>query len=292
MSPPPGTLSLGTFGAMIESFFERAFTLPLGADRPAATDWVHALELLERELVPCEIERLHYHPGDTCCWCDIEARTGAVTFGTAEPPVSPETHQIERLWKAIVAVPRPLPTYALAGRYGLPVETKGEEDEQAERMGRVVVSWVLVAVGVLWLFARPGYTQMSFAVWLTAIFIRAQPPIKKWLTRDRDARRELSLAYQRWEHVQELWKADCSTAPFERTLANLEAAKNELIALSGISNTEQHRQLLLARLREGPRELQQRLTNLAAAQARVQKLVDSCWQALVKARYDVSGHQK
>ena len=92
--------------------------------------------------------------------------------------------------------------------------------------------------------------------------------------------------------MQELWKADCSTAPFERTLANLEAARNELVALSGISNTEQHRQLLLARLREGPRELQQRLTNLAAAQARVQKLVDSYWQALEQARHKVRDHQK
>jgi hypothetical protein len=65
-----------------------------------------------------------------------------------------------------------------------------------------------------------------------------------------------------------------------------------MLSLSGIADTEQHRQMLLRRLREGPTELYQKLTHLAAAQARMQKLVDSYWRELVKARYNVFDHQK
>jgi DNA-binding helix-hairpin-helix protein with protein kinase domain len=291
MSPPPGTLSLQTFGPLIETLFERAFALPLGAPRPAATEWVQALELVERELVPCEIERLHYHPGKTCCWCDIEARTGAITFGNSEREVSPEAEQIEKLWQAIVAVPRPMPTYALAGRFDPPV-AKWEEDAKADHMGRIVISWVLVAFGVIGLLVRTGDVTVTLPLWAFAVFIRVQPHLKQWFGKGKKVQQELYLAEQRWEHIQERWKSDCSTAPFERTFAGLEAARDELVALSGIGNTEQHRQLLLARLREGPTELYRKLTNLAAAQARTQKLVDSYWRALVKARYDVFGHQK
>src|SRR6185503_8970572 len=182
---------------------------------------------------------------------DIEARTGAITFGNTAREVSPEAEQIVKLWQAIAAVPRPPPTYALAGRFEPPV-AKWEEDEKSERMGRIVVSWVLVAVGFLWLFARPGYAHMSFVVWFAAIVLRAEPPLRKWVERNGKAQRELLLAEQRWEHVKERWKTECSTAAFERTLANLEAARNELVSLSGIGNTEQHRQMLLTRLREGP----------------------------------------
>jgi DNA-binding helix-hairpin-helix protein with protein kinase domain len=291
MSPPPSTLSLDTFGPLIATLFERAFTLPLGAARPAATEWVQALELVERELVPCELERFHYHPGSTCCWCDIEARTGAVTFGNTEREVAPEAEQIEKLWKAIVAVPRPLPTYPMAGRFEPPV-AKWEEDAKADHMGRIVISWVLVAFGVIGLLVRTGDVAVTLPLWALAVFVRAEPHLKKWRHKGADAKRELYLAEQRWEHIQERWKVDCSTAAFERTFAGLEAARNELATHSGIGNTAQHRQMLLNRLREGPTELYQKLTNLAAAQARTQKLIDSNWRALVEARYKVFGHQK
>jgi len=291
MLPPPGTLPLQAFGTRIAALFELAFAPPGGADRPVAIEWIAALEALERELTPCELVPLHYHRGKYCCWCDIEARTGALTFGNPQPQVSPEAEQIEKLWKAIVAVPRPLPTYAMAGRFEPPV-AKWEEDVKSDRMGRIVVSWVLVVFGLIGLFERSGQVGVTLPLWGLAVFVRAQPHLKQWFRKGANAKQELYLAEQRWEHVQERWKTECSTASFERTLAGLEAARNELVSLSGIGNTEQHRQMLLTRLREGPTELYRKLTHLATAQARMQKLVDSCWQALVKARYDISGHQK
>lgn len=111
MSAPPGTLPLGAFGTRIANLFERAFAAPGNAERPAATQWINALEDLERVLAPCEVSRLHYHHREYyCCWCDIEGRTGVQLFAAQLPAAEAfNTAALKSLWDEITAVPRPMP---------------------------------------------------------------------------------------------------------------------------------------------------------------------------------------
>lgn len=82
MEPPPGTVRLADFPARIHQLFEEAFSpLHVGA-RPAASDWVAAMQEFEGELRMCGRNKLHHfsrHAAE-CPWCRMENCYGRPLF--------------------------------------------------------------------------------------------------------------------------------------------------------------------------------------------------------------------
>jgi DNA-binding helix-hairpin-helix protein with protein kinase domain len=112
MSAPPGTLPLTTFGRPIARLFERAFAPPGGEEeRPSAIEWIDALQDLERQLTACPRRPRHFHPrGASCCWCDIEWRTGAKLFEDGQSAnAESDAVTAQQLWQAIEGVQPPTP---------------------------------------------------------------------------------------------------------------------------------------------------------------------------------------
>ncbi|WP_321402910.1 topoisomerase DNA-binding C4 zinc finger domain-containing protein [Maridesulfovibrio sp.] len=80
-TPPPGTLTLGTFPNAIAHRFENAFGLNPSA-RPSAREWIHALNSLEGSLGHCSKIKTHYYPSSAegCVWCKLASSSGFDMF--------------------------------------------------------------------------------------------------------------------------------------------------------------------------------------------------------------------
>lgn len=95
LTPPPGALRLDEIAAPLAELFERAFAPEAPGRRPAAADWVAALEAAEAALAPCPADPRHHRPAERpgCPWCRIERDTRAPVFpapgtpGAAPPPL-------------------------------------------------------------------------------------------------------------------------------------------------------------------------------------------------------------
>jgi DNA-binding helix-hairpin-helix protein with protein kinase domain len=142
MEAPPNTLAIESgAGREIKALFERAFapSAAHGHARPAASDWIDALERLEKALEPCHWNRAHvYARGQPSCpWCALEQRTGVDLFSfiptdqTQAPAID-----VEAVWQAlgtlkVPGVPKAKPAlhFSTAGGRPLPAQL-------AEKMNR------------------------------------------------------------------------------------------------------------------------------------------------------------
>jgi DNA-binding helix-hairpin-helix protein with protein kinase domain len=93
MDQPPGTPALSDFPQDIANAFEAAFGRSSRDSRPSARQWIDVLGALERSLIQCSYEKLHWYPVEAseCLWCAMERELGATLF---IPPV-PEAERIE-----------------------------------------------------------------------------------------------------------------------------------------------------------------------------------------------------
>lgn len=91
MDQPPGTPSVAAFNKTIASYFETAFSIDGVKKRPSAAEWVGCLMQLQRGLVQCEDNRLHYIPDTAtdCPWCELESQYGNVLFAPYLPVAAP-----------------------------------------------------------------------------------------------------------------------------------------------------------------------------------------------------------
>ena len=110
MSPPPGSLSVEALGGPVQDLFEQAFSPSSSRSgaRPAADQWVVALEELGRNLRQCRANPGHHHLSSLgeCPWCRIEAVSGRALF----PLVFVGGGQgvsIAALWQQALAIPDP-----------------------------------------------------------------------------------------------------------------------------------------------------------------------------------------
>jgi DNA-binding helix-hairpin-helix protein with protein kinase domain len=109
MEPPPFSLPLHDASAPIARLFVRAFgrAEARGASRPAAREWVEALDELEPRLVICGEDPRHVHAGlDGCPWCRIEAAGGPAFFFLPQG-TDAGAFDLEATWRAIEAVRPP-----------------------------------------------------------------------------------------------------------------------------------------------------------------------------------------
>ncbi|WP_024550023.1 helix-hairpin-helix domain-containing protein [Siccibacter turicensis] len=82
MEPPPGTVRLKDFPASVHQLFEEAFSPANVGKRPAAADWVAAMQAFEGELRMCSRNKLHHYArhATECPWCRMESRYGRPLF--------------------------------------------------------------------------------------------------------------------------------------------------------------------------------------------------------------------
>ena len=82
MEPPPGTVRLTDFSGRIHQLFEEAFSPLHVGKRPAAADWVAAMQEFEGELRMCSRNKLHHYARHVaeCPWCRMESRYGRPLF--------------------------------------------------------------------------------------------------------------------------------------------------------------------------------------------------------------------
>lgn len=82
MDQPPGTPSIIDFSPSIAQAFDDAFLTKSTNSRPPADKWVLLLENLEKSLVKCDENPLHFIPNDAdiCPWCEMENRLSTVLF--------------------------------------------------------------------------------------------------------------------------------------------------------------------------------------------------------------------
>ncbi len=87
MDQPPGTPALSDFPRTIVQAFESAFGRATQDSRPSAQAWIEILNELEKSLVQCPHDKLHWHPVEAaeCLWCAMERELGALLFTSAVP---------------------------------------------------------------------------------------------------------------------------------------------------------------------------------------------------------------
>jgi DNA-binding helix-hairpin-helix protein with protein kinase domain len=83
MEPPPNTPEIASASMPITLLLERAFArASVNGSRPTASEWITALERLEKQLKQCHINASHHYVNglQSCPWCRVEAATGVVLF--------------------------------------------------------------------------------------------------------------------------------------------------------------------------------------------------------------------
>ena len=192
MTPPPHSLRLSQVPEEIAALFERAFRFPGAAPlpRPAAIEWLEALERLKRSVVPCTQRRGHSYAANgpaACPWCDIARTGGPDLFASAQIVVhiegSPATpaFDLAQFWRDVGAVPPPMPTWPRPVAAPPKLATPIGEDEMAWAWATATmgVSGVLLFVVSLLMTTRMGsYAFQMFAaiLWSAWFILRVKSP--------------------------------------------------------------------------------------------------------------------
>jgi len=87
MDQPPGTPALSDFPQAIASAFEAAFGRSTKDARPTAEHWIGILAELEKSLIQCAEDKLHWYPAEAseCPWCLMERVLGTTLFPAFVP---------------------------------------------------------------------------------------------------------------------------------------------------------------------------------------------------------------
>jgi DNA-binding helix-hairpin-helix protein with protein kinase domain len=130
--PPPHSVRLQELSPALARLFEQGFSrdAAAGGPRPAADQWMKALDELETLTEVCAEDPRHVRlrTDGSCPWCRIE-REGGPRFFFLPPGTASDAFDLEVTWKAIEAVRSPGPAF-------LP-EPRREEAHRAERCGEV-----------------------------------------------------------------------------------------------------------------------------------------------------------
>jgi DNA-binding helix-hairpin-helix protein with protein kinase domain len=238
MDQPPGTPVLSDFSPDIAQAFELAFARETASARPSSMDWVRTLDVLEKSLVQCSKNKMHYMPRDAavCPWCKMERRLGTVLFVPYFPAASLVTEpidlgaggfDIDAMWSRIgcvgnvdilhKAMPRllsvsvvPSPDLVSAGRKWTAVFWS-----RLVAVGLAAVV-LFVAPNVWWLWVSLGLYAAFSGTWQTHQKVDSTPHLKYYVD-----------VTKSWQREIERWRARCGVDEWAALRASLEAAKDE-----------------------------------------------------------------
>lgn len=242
MDQPPATPVLSDFSADIAQAFEMAFARENAGTRPCAMDWVRTLDALEKSLVQCDKNKLHYVPRDaaSCPWCDMEERLGTVLFVPYLPTASLVTEpidlgaggfNIDAIWSKIKSAGETAALHQATPRLAAVSASASPELVSSKHKVAAVLWTRIVAVGVaavvlfsapdLWWVWLPLGSYGAFAgkgrIWRK---IDSTPHLKRYVDLER-----------RWQSEIARWNARCGVDDIAALRVSLESAKNEYTGL-------------------------------------------------------------
>jgi DNA-binding helix-hairpin-helix protein with protein kinase domain len=174
MEPPPNTPEITSASVPIALLLERAFSRSsVSGSRPSPSEWITALEGLERQLKQCDVNASHHYVKSLqlCPWCYIEAATGVVLFNfyVHQQGSGTTTFDIHIAWGRIVSVQPPGPAPALLSRHDLGIIRPCQEAAKARRSSTLrkfgVASVVAVVIGLCIVFPA------AWILWLVGGFL-------------------------------------------------------------------------------------------------------------------------
>jgi DNA-binding helix-hairpin-helix protein with protein kinase domain len=257
MTPPPNALRLNHVPVKVASLFERAFRLSAAREgRPAAQEWISALDQLGQELAVCSRHTGHkyFKQLPQCPWCEILAGGGPDLFVSVNVLGRvAEQFDLEGIWKSIQAVRIPIEMPQVA-----PVVATLRIPATGVRASSVIAALlVLVALGSL----LGGSTAGSVAIAIVSICIA----IGLWV-HSAPARRLRRESVEEFKSIEK---------QFQTLLASLRAieARHRAEYAAGAKEFNDRLQRLTAaygQLKKVPTELAQELASLNAQKRELQ----------------------
>ncbi len=237
MEPPPNVPPIAIASQSVTSLIERAFSRAGAHDggRPAAKEWISALDGLERQIKSCHVNSSHHYVVglDHCPWCRLEAATGAVLFSIfIKNAASAGVVDIASVWTRIVAVPNPGPIPSLSD-WNRIVASKEAVAQGRGRKARSLVGYVAyVGILIVLFLGLPG----AFLLWLFVGYA-GWGALQRFVSSDvedskyRDAVRS---AEDRFKSVKSRWDQEASDQRFVTHLRQLEHERDQLHELPNV----------------------------------------------------------
>jgi len=234
MLAPPGTLSLETFGRPVARLFERAFAPPGGEEeRPSAIDWIEPLQDLESRLAACEVRPRHFHPrGESCCWCDIEKRTGARLFDDGQAAVTnDDAVTAAGLWKAIEGIHPPREP-ELPKSVEQEVRALARKDKWGSVVTRLVESLPAFLVGGIVAMPFLGLViGLGRSVLLLSLLVCSGIAVSIYRETAGRSRGRRALRIE-WDNAIKQWRSHTSAHLFASLRSDLEKSRKKLDELA------------------------------------------------------------
>lgn len=216
MAPPPHTPTLADIPPKVGDLFRKAFER--GSERgtrPHPTEWLHALDGLEREMAECPVDTGHtyWRGARSCVWCRLASGggpeyyfgvgAGSETFAVDEARVQ----EVVRRLNACREVEFPYDRSLFAS--ARPVEPEPLPEGAEDHPSVVVVLAVVLALCVLgiplgllhWAFSAGGLLgTLVFGAWLAVHYA-----LSPWHREYRRRKRARDLALSGLEDVEDAW---------------------------------------------------------------------------------------
>jgi DNA-binding helix-hairpin-helix protein with protein kinase domain len=275
MDQPPGTPAISDFGNTVAAAFEIAFSREHSSNRPAAAQWIEILEGLEKSLVQCRTNALHFGPRDAsdCPWCDMESTFGTYLFIPYVPNVGIQPAAFDpgaagfdlgEVWARIQAVPAP--RVVSGGPTVIPVAAQPSEAARQAMARGGSDGWLRVGafiLAALVLFGAPQAWIIWFPLALYAFFAGSSNKSPRF-DQAVFTRRYIEIE-TRWNAALGAWRTRCGLAEYESLIRTLEQDREAYSKLA----TEERTQLAQYQESRRKRQLNAYLDNFEIRSAEI-----------------------
>lgn len=251
MTSPPGAAKLSDFPGSIAEAFEAAF----GPDRlrPSAETWVDLLVDLERSLLLCSANQLHYYPSTAvqCPWCRMEQQHGLLLFlpyfgsidaGASASDPGAAGFNLLAVWAAIEAVQIPA---SGAFQPSLPTVSSAVSTELKKQIqGRRWTGGIALLFAIAVLFTAPGlWLLWGITGWFALSKLMGNGECGS------EVLRRYEIWQQRWSRATDEWRIRCNIQELETLRRSLFEAKAEYELISSelerrLASYEQNRRAI------------------------------------------------
>lgn len=231
MQPPPNSLLLDSVSMPLAELFERAFSKQsaLTDSRPAAREWVVALEQLEGELAKCAVHPIHkYHKSlQGCPWCQFE-RSQHIYFFVV--PLTKDWHpghfDIVKYWNVVesISLPNSIPLPSLTPSQIRPLRIPISLRIKKAMAFSLRATFALIGLIILFGLRSPwGVPILALAIWI---------PLKDPLEEERQRRKLAKEASERdWNEIYQIWQSQCTDNHFRAKKMELDSKRQSYLGL-------------------------------------------------------------
>jgi DNA-binding helix-hairpin-helix protein with protein kinase domain len=265
LRPPLGSLPVDALGPELQGMFEKAFSpLACNGTRPAAAEWVTALDSLQSEVRPCASNQSHfYRRGYTGCpWCQIESSTNTTLFPVIFTPGNNGVTSIAAIWQQIESVPSPPPIGPIPQ---IPAPSRAASDAakavNRKEVSLSLLSWLAVAGSVAMTFAGDSTVRPVLIFCLIGALGVIQAKTKKM--KAGPFQQALADVQAEWSTLCEAWRQATEAQAFTSIKQTCISLKSEY---DGLPN-ERLRRLQVLHDKRRDKQLEEYLDLFAIAQA-------------------------